>query len=468
MPEESTSPEELTSTMKMKKRMQELGKKLREQLKKTKKGNKEDDETEEPSAIKSFIYFVIGIAIFAAAFYLTPVHNITDIAKETIFANLQDPWPDLLSRFIPGYIAIIIFVVYFWKYGADFTVFIRFMNTTGKTFAFLGIFIGVGYIGYANFLSAGIFDQYLCGAGFAFNILVKVDTSAAQRCAGLGPETPENTKTGITILDESKFGSEYTDYKVPTIIKDETYTLPLTITNLDEENSLNSIYIYRADMQSETEDKTIKLIPSTCTADDPCNIQSKSSHLVSLDSEKKIDFKAKDYVDVTIVTKYPYVSFGKGEVFSVRSEPDLKQIQFPKPESGPGPVDTIVFFSPEYFLQTGKMSKVKMFVSVVNKGKGEIEAKSIEINRLGSFPMLGSATCTVPGFKDSFSEGAKQEFQDLSFKTQIQFSCDLLIRVGLEKGEVIESPFNGIPFTAVFEYNYIETVTDTFPVKMTG
>ena len=417
--------------------------------------------------VGSLLMFIIGAAVFSYLYYLTPIAKIVELFRQMIYGYIPEPWNNTIFQFMPGVVVLIFFGLWtisgLLRKKLDISFLPDFFYYTGVFLFAAGFMMGIGYLIYSYLLVGGMLDTYLCSLG---SILVKVDPNAAARCAGLGPETPENTKTGITILDESKFGSEYTDYKILPIYKDEIYYIPLTIKNLDEENSLNGIYVYNAEMQSETEtDKNIKLIPNVCTADEPCNIAPKTFQIVSLVSEKKIDFKAKDYVDITVVTKYPYVSFGKGEVFSVRSEPDLRQIEFPKPESGAGPVDTILFFSPEYFVETGREYKMKMFVDIINKGKGEIEAKGIEIKRLGTFPILGSATCTVPGFNDAFTEGSKQEFEDLSFKTHIQFSCNLLVRTTLEKGEQqSEIPFQGIPFTAIFEYNYVETLTDTFPV----
>jgi hypothetical protein len=414
--------------------------------------------------VGSLLMFIIGAAVFSYLYYLTPIAKIVELFRQMIYGYIPEPWNTFFFNFMPIVLVLIFFGL--WAISGllskklDISFLPDFFYYTGVFLFAAGFMMGIGYLIYSYLLVGGMLDIYLCPLG---SLLVKVDPNAAARCAGLGPETPENTKTGITILQESKFGSEYTDYTVPTIYKDEPYIIPLTIKNLDEENSLNNVYVYSANMQSEKEsDKNIKLIPSVCTAGESCNIPAKTPQVISLESEKKIDFKAKDYIDITVVTKYPYVSFGKGEIFSVRSEPDLRTVEFPKPESGPGPVDTIVFFSPEYFLQTGKLSKVKMFITVVNKGKGEVEAKSIEINRLGKFEQLDTATCVVPGFKDTFNEGSKQEFEDLSFKSQIQFSCDVPIKASSSENENI--PFQGIPFTATFEYNYIETLTDTFPV----
>jgi hypothetical protein len=427
--------------------------------------------------IGSVILFIVGAISFSYLYYLTPIARIIELIRQMIYGYVPEPWNNFLFQFMPIILVITIFAIFMLRalfrrldIRSFFSFFPDFLYVTGGILLGAAIFMGIGYLVYSYLLVAGALDPYLCTSGFILSTLVKIDPKAAERCAGLGPETPDYEKTGTINFLESKAGSEFItdeENRVPPIFKGENYLLPITIKNLDEKNSVDELTVEGYMESQSEEDRIIKLIPGVCSADAPCSIRPASSQVVYFESEEKIDLKARTYVDIIINERFPFVGFGKGEAVAVKSDDELASYTFTKPGAESGPVDVVVFFSPRYFLLDGTLSKVKMFVSVVNKGRGEVEVKSIEISRLGKFDLLGSATCKIPGSEITFNENTKQEFEDISFKTQIQFSCDLPIQTGGGNSDIMKA--FGIPFTAVFEYNYVETVKDSLlegiPVK---
>lgn len=221
----------------------------------------------------------------------------------------------------------------------------------------------------------------------------------------------------------------------------------------------------------QLQDKLITFTADSCTSSNPCNILPGGTQGVSLQSDEKISFYAPGFTDVTIYTTYPYSGFGKGEVYEAASEADAARIKFPKPISDPGPVDVVVSFPTGYFLSGTALDHVTMFVSLVNNGQGDIVAKSLLINRLGTFNQLGPATCMIPKSSDIVNEGQLHEFQNLEFQKgeTIQFTCTLPIQLSGtgSGGTQLSGPYVGVVFTATFAYDYRDTTFQELPIKAT-
>jgi len=419
--------------------------------------------------VGSLLMFIIGISLFSYIYYLTPVHGIVELVKQQVAIFLPPVWNDFVFNFLPGLIILIILALYMLgsvlRRRLDFSWLPNFFYYIGAFYLATAVIIGIGYLVYVYLLSAGVLTTYICA--LPLNSLLQVDPNAAQKCLDQKTQAPPNTKEGLTQVEQISFGSEFTGGTIPTVWSGETYTLPFTIKNLDPDNRLNGVYVRgkmfgQEKVSGQLNDKLINFIPASCSADDPCSILPGSSQVISLQSEEKISFYSPGYEDTTIYTYFPYVGFGKGEVYAVASEADAAKIDFPQPESGPGPVDVVIFFAPEYFTADTKLSHIKMFIDVINRGQGDVVAKSMLIKRIGSPDILGVATCTVPGFGQQFFENNKQEFDGLEFKSDAQFSCDLPVA----HSSTLITDFVGIPFTATFEYTYRETITDSFPIRV--
>ena len=420
---------------------------------------------------QALLVFIIGVSVFSYIYYLTPVHGIVDTTRVKVLAFLPQVWSDFIFNFLPG-LVILVFLA-FSLLGSLFSKrfnidFLRdFFFAIGAIYLSAAVLIGIGYIVYVYLLGAGVLTPYLCS--LSLKDLLSIDPNAADKCLTQKQATPDNTKNGLTTLEQSSLGGNQAGGVVPTVYQGEIYILPFSIKNLDPDNILDGVYVKgklvgQQKVNGQLQDYKTDFIPNTCSSGDPCNIPGGATQVVSLQTPEKISFYSPGYADVTVNTIYPYTAFGKGDVIAANSNAVIPQDAFTKPESGPGPVDVVVFFSPQYFNLDGKLSKIIMFVSIINRGQGLIDAKSMLIKRLTSSDILGTGTCKVPGFDTSFAENNKQSFDGLEFKSEAQFVCTLQIQQPANK----ITQFVHIPFTATFEYNYIETVTDSYPVRMLG
>jgi hypothetical protein len=436
--------------------------------------------------IYALILFVVGIGVWTFVYYYTPLGNIfTFFLQDIITKNLPASYQPLvlpLANFLWGYIILVAGFVYVVAHKFNPSSFPAFFQNIGILYLVAGLAFGIGYYGFIVVVSSGAFDSWICSGSLALSTVNKFDPRTAERCLSQGQQVPECTKNGIGAVEQISFGSTFTGQSVPSIYKDEIYTLPFTITNLDKDNILNDVYLSGKMIGqvrltggkggATVEDRLVILVPTPCSKDNPCNVLPGSSQVVSLQSEDKIPYYSPGFADVTVTARFPYVGFGKGEVVIARSDSDVTKNAFTKPECGAGPVDVVVFFAPEYITLNSKLDHVRMFVAAINKGSSntEVEATSILIKRIGSFTQLGSASCSVPGFNDTFSEGSKQDLSDLTFRTQAQFVCDIPINLRSPfpqqsgTNNNIPAPFVGIPFTATLEYNYLDTAKDSFPV----
>ena len=417
----------------------------------------------------ALVLFIVGVSAFSYIYYVTPVHGIFDEGRTLMLQYLPAVWTDLVFNFLPGFIILIFLAIYLiggllrGKFDLDFIS--GFFRMVGAFYLIISVMIGIGYIFYVYLLGAGVLTPYLCSMNL--KDLLLIDPNAADKCLTQPQSAPDNTKNGITQLDQSSIGSDQANGVIPTVYQGETYVLPFTIKNLDPDNSLDGVYVKgklvgQLKQNGDFVDSKLDLVPNTCSQDDACSVLPGSSQTVELQSSDKISFYSPGYADVTVNTIYPYTAFGKGDVIAANPDAKIPQDAFTKPESGPGPVDVVVFFAPQYFTTGSKLTKIVMFVDVINRGQGLIQANSMLIKRLTSTDLLGTASCKVPGFDQAFAENNNQTFDNLEFKTEAQFVCSLPI----QQSSTQLTQFVHIPFTASFGYNYIETTTDSYPIKL--
>lgn len=418
--------------------------------------------------VYAMILLIVGLGAWLLVQYYTPLGKlITFFLQDVIAKYLPEPWPSLIANWLWGYIILVAGAVYLLAHKFSPSALPAFMQNIGMFYLSISIIFFVGYIGYNTFLSSGVFDNLICSGSVALSVINQVDPNAANRCLSKQQAVPPYDKNGIGVLASEQLGGS--TGTIPTIFPQELYTLPFTITNLDTQNTISGVYVKgkmsgQIRSNGQLQDKLISFTADSCTSDNPCNILPGGTQGISLQSEEKISFYAPGFTDVTIYTTYPYSGFGKGEVFEAASESDAARIQFPKPQSDPGPVDVVVSFPTGYFLSDTVLDHVTMLVSLVNNGQGDIVAKSLLINRLGTFNQLGPATCMIPKSTDIVNEGQLHEFQNLEFQKgeTIQFTCTLSIQLS---GTKLSGPYVGIPFTATFAYDYRDTTFQELPIK---
>lgn len=420
----------------------------------------------------SLVLFIIGVSAFSYVYYITPVHGIFDTFRSNLLVSLPKVWSDFIFNFLPGLIILVFFaftlVGALLKKHVGFETFSNFFYVIGMLYLVTAVMIGIGYIVYVYLLSAGVLTPYLCS--LSLKDLLSIDPNAADKCLTQPQAVPDNTKNGITQLDQSTLGGDLTGTTIPTVYQNELYVLPFSVKNLDTGNSLDGVYV-KGKIVGETKvngqlvpNQRIDFVPNVCSADSPCDIIPGTTQVISLQSSDNIPFYSPGYADVTVNTIYPYTGFGAGDVIAAGPDAVIPQNAFTKPESGPGPVDIIVFFAPQSFTTDGRLSKIIMFVDVINKGQGLINARSMLIKRLTSTDILGTATCKVPGFPQAFAENNNQTFDNLEFQSEAQFVCSIPV----QQPSTPLTQFEHIKFTATFGYDYIETTTDTYPVKLLG
>jgi hypothetical protein len=264
-------------------------------------------------------------------------------------------------------------------------------------------------------------------------------------------KVPEGVKEGGYDVLEVKLGTSYTGYEAPTVCRNETYILPLTIKNLNPEKSVDNVTVSGVIRNDTSENDTINSIADACGQSAPCRV----GHfpvLASLESEKEINF-TETKLEIKVGVNYPYTTSGRGEFLIAKTDRDVKNITDPK--KGPGPLDVIVFFTPEYYVSESEVAqptKMKMFIVLRNKlyGKGEVFIKSINITRLFDFPDLGLGNCSV--VKRRYDEG----FIPLGYKIgkiDYKIICDYVL------GNIkIEEPSKKLIFMVLADYEFTHTI----------
>jgi RNA polymerase subunit RPABC4/transcription elongation factor Spt4 len=225
--------------------------------------------------------------------------------------------------------------------------------------------------------------------------------------------------------------------------------------------------------------RAIKLIPSSCTKQEPCKIIPENKpEEVTLDSERKIEcenteggenkecnFIGNKFVNMEADATYHVSSQSTYDFYVAKTEYDLpknkecelgKTVDIDKPCVGPGPVDVTVWFGKKYYKSGNENNKIRMYVELDNKGSTLSYAliKDLKIVRLQDIPQIDTATCVTP-WGDNFMEGESfQNFRDTSLKKSLTIYCDYTIPT-----DFTPENFATLKVGAQVEYDYVERIT---------
>jgi len=306
-------------------------------------------------------------------------------------------------------------------------------------------------------------------------------------CQNIITQTPEGKKAdeGYDVLDV-KLGIWRNDrqaYELSTIYKGSIYSLPINIENkipnkvvkvyvegyIEDENCNDKLYCKEANY--------IKLLPGECSKDNPCDINKKKS--VTMTSDKEIgevnisdtdtEGKAKtykigynSYAKLRVVVTYSYSTDGKSDFVIFKSDNDVTDI--PVKEKGAGPLDLIVFFSPDYYVAgrpLGKENKMYTFISMKNMRDGKAVLKQIKLSRLPAFSDISSGVCKTNFDKNIFNENEAYELgaNQLPRDEEYMFTCEHTLSV-----KEIKDPSKNVKFIANLDFDYRQTFTQSIRV----
>ena len=287
------------------------------------------------------------------------------------------------------------------------------------------------------------------------------------------PEAPPVTKAGCEGQNcynvfELHYGYENDDppYKAPIIYSEQGCIVDASIKNIAvPERTISGVTVsgkIRDDAQAcEREGGCVKLIPKDCTNDAPCEILPTSqSFSVALDCAKPVPFKASTFVDVILETTFPVEAKGSND-FDVYGR--AATIQAAKPETTPGPLDIVVYFTPPQLFTTSKNKLVNMFVGIDNKQTGSVVVNKIRIERFSDFPLLDKAKC-FPQWDKSITWNEEEDYElDAAFTDRILIICELGVQGPLEAIAPDES--QGVKFFAFVDYTYTQRHLEPVKIK---
>ncbi len=205
-----------------------------------------------------------------------------------------------------------------------------------------------------------------------------------------GPTVPETELTGKFEMLDVLWGTEYTNYEIPTVYKNESYILPITIENKNPypvENITVSGYI-------TAENTTLVLVPNACTESSPCRIGANGQLSINLQTEN-VPFESRT-VKIVVVVAYPHRTFGRGDFFIFRSDKDLREVSSPQQEDDP--LDLTVFFWPNHYVAQSVLTQpnqTTLYVVMKNlKYKyGDIIVRNVNITRLAELENFTFIEC---------------------------------------------------------------------------
>jgi hypothetical protein len=303
-------------------------------------------------------------------------------------------------------------------------------------------------------------------------------------CQSLITQTPEGKKAdeGYDVIDV-KLGNPNRNYELSTMYKGQYYSLSVNIENkipkkavslyvegyLEDENCNDKLYCKDANY--------IKFVPDECSKDNPCDISKKKTITLTTDrevsginitdtdaegKEKIYKISYSSYAKIKIMVTYSFSTDGKADFVIFKSENDVTDV--PVPEKGPGPLDVVVFFSPDYYVAgkpLGKENKMRTFISVKNMREGSAVLKQIQLNRLPEFSDISSGVCKTNFDKNTFNEGENYDLgaNQLPRDEEYVFTCDHTLSVSS-----LSIPSKTIKFITNLDYDYRLTYTKSMRV----
>lgn len=467
-----------------------------------------DDQTNDnekkvkiPGWGKSLGLLAVGLIIFLVLFFLSPLPKaislILNLWRTTLLASL----PDNVASFIIDYFI-------YWLIGVIIALAVIFTLLTKPSFSVLFAYLGTNFIvidiififslvlWYA-LINYAILDPYICTTQNTV-FVSQISQDLAQRCVQYQQsQLPNYKKVGTTAPLVVSFGVDRNGQTfVPTIYQNQIYSLPVNLKNVDDKEDLIGIVV-KGYVKNDTcipGYDCLDMSPTDfCTQDNPCTIASGKSLSIVLRTVDIIHEKVNSYPDFVVEINYPKVAYGEAEFTVIRSWNDFNSANTPEPQSKTGPLDTVIYFSPSYYISTsgkccnakgvpcgscsqsncnpsncntnavGTTGQIIMYVAVVNNGKGVGKIGNIQVSRIGDFSSLGKVQCTVPWDGKTFSEGDTYDLQSATIpkKGNIQFPCQLNMDDSIASALLnnYQDSSKGIPFAATANYNYYEMAT---------
>jgi len=442
---------------------------------------------------KSLGFLLVGTVIFVVLFYISPLNQavlfLMGFFKQYLLAVLSESTVDwLINYFVWWCIAFAITLATLMTLfsNPDFSYF---FNILGKFLIMFDILFFFLLLLWWSALNFGILDSVLCTAQYGIPFQ-QISPELGQRCAAYqesllpaykktGTHTPLSISFGVT----QPSGSVY----IPTIYRNDYYTLPLTLKNIDTAEDLRGIATtgwVKNDTCTPADD-CIQLLTDVCSQDNRCTVESGKSLLIAMRTDDVIHDKVYSYPDFLILFEYPKNAYGKADLRVVRSFDDLQTSQATEPESNTGPMDVVIYFAPGMYIEGTISTKptqapgsspflaapikpnlpsttdVTMYVAVANFGIGYGRLQNITIQRIGEYTQLDKLQCASRG--KTFSEGETANLDSMIVPKlgNVQFTCTIKINDDVAKSLLNDnkSPSQSIPFTASVNYNYYETYT---------
>lgn len=405
--------------------------------------------------IACFLIIVV-IPLFVFSWLLDPIFNIFATALIYLFG-------EQIAQLALGISwAIIIFVglIYSWKISQKDIV-------SMSVFMFVWFMILFIPNAIMNMAVGGVIGDQMSVA--ICQITHPTDPLYCQALVTKKKPAPEGAKIGGTasykVLD-AKLGYKQRDYKLGDMYRGQVYNLPVNIENVNKDedwarkiitNVKVSGYIAGDNCEDDEKKECIKFVPSECSEDKPCEITSKKS--INLVSEEPVNYSRRE-VKLIVEVSYSYPTDGKSNFYVYQTEDDVPK-SFPKPDMGPGPVDIVVFFTPEYASTQIKGGRdVYTHISLDNAGKeytsGDYDEtsvilKKIKLQRMSEMIEFDKAACELPWDRTkTFEEGQEFSLGDRELYREIQFVCySKLSDVNLGS-----APSKSLKFLVNLDYDY--------------
>ena len=434
--------------------------------------NANKNEVTVPSMGKALTIFIFGAVLFAILYYVSPISKIVDAffgvyLQQWIVTLLPNQAAFISQFFIPFTILVVFIIILIWALVVRHSLSVFFYDA-GLTLSIIDIFFILALVLWSGLLNYSVLDPYICTTQ---NLVTfrQFSPELAQRCAQyVQSQLPEFQKKGTATPVEVSFGYEVNGQQyIPTIFQGQVYSLSITVKNLDQEEDLQGVVV-KGYLENDTcypgvDCLSFKTIGS-CSDESPCAIFAKGTQTVSLQTDGPVTDKRGSFLKYHIIVSYPEVAYGSGVFYIARNAYDAAILQFNKPQSKTGPLDVVIYFSPQFYLSTYGGTSEIMYVGIANNGKGTGRLENIVVDRVGTFAQLDKASCPVPwhiGEGDTITEGSVYDLQHTAItkNSNIQVACSLNINpdVACALLSGCKDPSKGITFTSTVNYVYFDT-----------
>jgi hypothetical protein len=442
-------------------------------------------QIEIPSWGKSLTLFAVGVGLFAILFLFSPLPKAISFILSVWLRNILATFPENIVSFISDFfiwwvVGIIVFfaVLHVFLQKPNLSLLFSYLGTNFLVIDGIFIFALIFWYAVINF---AVLDPYLCTAQNTVT-LSQFSTEFAQRCAAYQQSLlPAFDKQGTAQPLEITFGyyiDPNTAPLIPSVYQGQIYSFTVNLKNVQETEDLQGTvvkgYVVNDTCYPGTDCINLKSTGG-CSEDNPCTLSAGNSLSVSLQSDQPIPDTGGSWLKMQIEVSYVDVAYGKGEFNVVRT---LQAFHPAKPESKTGPIDVVIYFSPDYYFEsTAPPTKTQgayqlMYIAVANSGKGVGRLGNILIERIGDFSDLQKIQCPITWRKETITEGTSYDLKNTAVtkNSNVQFVCNIPIDYNTARLLLNDNKaaYQGIPFTATVGYQYFETAIFEEPLPVQG